>query len=110
MGFFLSSKSDGSLKGSTSAISGTTGSGDLAFVERCKERGAVREVGDRIGDGVAIIPDGEPLCAGARLGFVASTVGALDSRDVLGCRADSAFPPISRVAEYDRRERATIAY
>ena len=60
------------------------------------------EVGDSIGDGV---PDGEPLplCVGT-VGLVASTVGALDTRDVLGCRAESAFPPIKRVAEYDRRK------
>ncbi len=70
------------------------------------------EAGDRIGDNGAIVPDGEPLplCVGARFGLVASTVGALESRDVLGCSADSAFPTTSRVAELDRRERAVIAY
>lgn len=72
----------------------------------------VMEAGDRIGDSVAIVPDGEllPLCVGTGLELVASTVGALDSRDVLGCRADSAFPPINCVAEYDRRKPVTIAY
>jgi len=107
------SKGDGPRMGSTSAISGTAGSKGLALeVERWEDREVVMEAGDRIGDGVAIVPDGEPLplCVGTRLGLVASTVGALDSRDVLGCRADSAFPPIKRVAEYDRRKRATIAY
>lgn len=110
---FPNSKGDGSRRGSTSAISGTAGSGDLALgVERCGDRGLVKEAGDRIGDKVATVPDGEPLplCTGAKFGLVASTVGALDSRDVLGCSADSAFPLISRVAEFDRRERAAIAY
>lgn len=107
---FPNSKGADSRKGSTSVISGTTGSGDLALgVERCEDRGVV---GDTIGGGIAIVPDGEPktLCEGARLGLVASTVGALDSRDVLGCRADSAFPPTSCVAEYDRCGRAATAY
>ena len=104
---------DGSRKGSTSVISGTAGSGNLTLgMERWEDRGLVMEVGDRIGDNVAIVPDGEPLplCVGARFGLVASTVGALDSRDVLGCNADSALPPMSRVSEMDRRERAAIAY
>jgi hypothetical protein len=70
------------------------------------------EVGDSTGDGVAIVPEGEllPLCGGAELGLAVSTVGALDTLDVLGCRADSTFPPINRVAEDDRREAAAIAY
>ena len=68
--------------------------------------------GDRIGDTGAIVQDGEPMpfCMGARFGLVASTVSALESREVLGCSADSAFPAISRVAELDRRERVAIAY
>jgi hypothetical protein len=110
---FPNSNGDGSRRGSTSVISGTAGSSDLALgVERWEDRGLVMEAGDRIGDSVATVPDGEPLplCVGARFGLVASTVGTLDSRDVLGCRPDSAFPPISRVAEYDRRERAAVAY
>lgn len=110
MALLPNSKGDGSRMYSASVISGTAGSGDLTLgVGRWED--VLLEAGDRIGDSAVIVPDGEPLplCAGARLGLVASTVGALDSRDVLGCRADSAFPPISRVAEYDRCIRAAIA-
>lgn len=116
MVLFPNSEGDGSRRGSTSVISGTAGSGDLVLgVERWEDRGLIMEVmegGNRIGDNGVIVPDGEPmpLCMGARFGLVASTVGALESRDVLGCSADSAFPDISRVAELDRRERAAIAY